>query len=274
MKGPDSKSTPTNSVIWPELWSAFATHRRQVFEILRTVSPTPTASLCVWGAGRTTDLDLIGLLDHYADITLVDLDPELTQRAMHQRGFTDHPRVTVKQNFDLTGIAHLWSQLETSPSKEKLDELILSAQKAKLDLPQFDVVASTCLLSQIIQNASVAIPTNDANLGSVVRALREQHLRLILDHTKPGGCGMLITDLTSSVAMPALLEEEVDLNQMMQETVNGNHFHGLNPQLLINSTTQPGIADKLANSSVSKPWIWNAHSRRYLCLAFLFKRKP
>ena len=123
MDGPDTSSNQTNSVIWPELWSAFAPHRGRILEILQSVSRNPNSTLCVWGAGRTTDLDLISLLRHYAKIELVDLNPSQTQQALVQRGFDEHSNVTVAPQTDLAGINDQLDGLKDSPTEATLKSI-------------------------------------------------------------------------------------------------------------------------------------------------------
>ena len=73
MTGPLRSADKDNSAIWPELWAAGQTHRDHIAQLLQHVAPRPGGSLCIWGSGRTTDLDLIGLKKHYAEIDLVDI---------------------------------------------------------------------------------------------------------------------------------------------------------------------------------------------------------
>ena len=93
MNRPKPSANKDNSVIWPELWSAFESHRHKICQLLTNLSKGPDSRLCVLGSGRTTDLDLIELLKYFSTIDLVDLDPNLTTEALVQRGFDQHPAV-------------------------------------------------------------------------------------------------------------------------------------------------------------------------------------
>ena len=207
MNGPNSSSNESNSPIWPELWSAFETQRTKVRDILQAVSRNPSNTLSVWGAGRTTDLDLISLRRHYAKIELIDLDTALTEQALIQRGFDEQSNVTIAPATDVTGLDGHWKSFEDNPTETNLKAILQAIQKATLDLGRYDVVVSTCLLSQILKKVSrtlneSGLPSNviNENLPRVIRAIREKHLELIVEHTLPGGAAVLVTDLTSSEA--------------------------------------------------------------------------
>ena len=276
MSGPSPMANKGNSVIWPELWSAFAPHRKKICAVLRSLSRGPESRLCVWGAGRTTDLDLMELVKHFSTIDLVDLNPTLTRDALVQRGFDEHPNVNAIGGMDVTGLASHWNRFRSAPSERGLQEIIDACLDANLNLGQYDVIASTCLLSQVFRNARECIMTSGLSPSTiheyfpkVIRAIREQHLELILNHTVRGGSSALISDLTSAEALPEMLEPNADLNQLvLTDVAGGNHFHGLNPLLISESTRRPRVAAKLARVQPSMPWIWNTIERQYLCMAF------
>ena len=281
MSGPAPTANQDNSVIWPELWSAFAAHRNKILELLCNLSRGPGSRLCVWGAGRTTDLDLIELVKHFSTIDLVDLHPTLTRDALLQRGFDEHPRVKAIGGMDLSGLGSHWNQFQSSPSESGLQAIIESCLSVKLDLGHYDVVASTCLLSQVLRNSRECIEASglppavaDEYFPKIIKAIRERHIELILDHTVSGGSAVLISDLTSAEALPGMLAPNADLNRLVSTDVaQGNHFHGLNPVLISESFQQPRIAAKLAQVQVSAPWIWNSIESQYLCIAFRLERK-
>jgi hypothetical protein len=252
-----------------------------VFDILRSVSPNRKSTLSVWGAGRTTDLELISLLRHYGKIELVELNASLTRRAMVQRGFDEHSNVTVAPATDLAGLEGHWESFMEKPDEAKLDAIIESTRSTSLDLGRYDVVVSTCLLSQVLRKVSDCLAasglpeaTVSDYLPRIVRAIREKHLDLMLEHTLPGGAAVLVTDLTSSEALPEMLKEGADLQQLFAtKVIQGNHFHGMNPQLILESARQEPVSAKLKSVQVTSPWVWNAIEMQYLCVAFQFRRK-
>lgn len=280
VSGPLPSANENNSVIWPELWSAFSNHREKIRELLGSVTRKPQGSLCVWGAGRTTDLDLIDLLHDYQKIDLVDLNASLTRQALVQRGFTEHPQVNVLPAMDLSGLNEHWDRIAPLPAAEKLREITRICSAFRLDLGRYDVVASTCLLSQILRlsggylNLATASQADTPALFAAIKKIREKHLELMLDHTGPGGTALLITDLTSREALPEILDPAADLNQLVKTRVmEGNHFHGLNPKSIVDFSGNPKIARKLRDVNVSSPWVWDSIEMQYLCLAFRFRKR-
>lgn len=279
MKAPDPSATKNNSVIWPELWSAFSAHRQEITKLLTSIAPRRNGSLAVWGAGRTTDLDLISLQQQYATIDLLDLEPSITREAMTQRGFDDQHNVTVQQAMDLSGLNEHWDQFRPRPSESSLEKIREACGNVELQLGQYDVVASTCLLSQILRQwydcmKESGISLADESLYGTLRTIRERHIELLLEHTAPGGTALLISDMTTSEALPAMLQGNADLSELVKnDVVRGNHLHGLNPQMIAEFARTPKITSMLRGFQVSAPWVWNSIEMQYLCLAFKFDKK-
>lgn len=281
MNEPAPTANQQNSTIWPELWTAFAPHRSRICRTLCSLSRGPESRLCIWGSGRTTDLDLIELVKHFSQIDLVDLHPTVTNEALIQRGFAQHPRVTAISGIDVAGLSNHWKEFKKSPCEFNLQAIINSCRDATISLGQYDVVASTCLLSQVLRNAYECVETSGLShsliqeyFPKILKSIREKHLELILEHTVSGGSSVLITDLTSAEALPQLLKPNADLNRLIStDVVKGNHFHGLNPRSISESIEQQVGSEKLAQVQISSPWVWNAIENQYLCLAYRLDRK-
>ena len=281
MSEPAPTANHRNSIIWPELWSAFSPHRSRICRTLCSLSRGPESRLCIWGSGRTTDLDLIELVKHFSQIDLVDLHPTVTKEALIQRGFAQHPKVTAISGIDVAGLSNHWDKFKKLPCELNLQAVINSCRDATIGLGQYDVVASTCLLSQVLRNAYECVEGSglphsltQEYFPKIFKSIREKHLELILEHTACGGSSVLITDLTSAEALPQMLEPNADLNRLIStDVVEGNHFHGLNPRLISESIRNQVIAEKLSQVQISSPWVWNAIENQYLCLAYRLNRK-
>ena len=63
---------------------------------------------------------------------------------------------------------------------------------------RFDRVASTCLLTQILETAAHSLGKGHHQLADVEAALRAGHLRLMARLAAPGGEGVLVTEVVSS----------------------------------------------------------------------------
>jgi hypothetical protein len=62
------------------------------------------------------------------------------------------------------------------------------------DAGTFDIVASTCILTQLIDAVYMSLPTGDLRSVELLMAVRNRHLEMILELLNPGGVGVLVTD--------------------------------------------------------------------------------
>lgn len=200
-------------------WITFSDHRAKVTNLLVNSSNRPHSRLCVLGAGNANDLDLPALLQAHREVHLVDLDPEALAQAAQRQHVAQHPALHVSGGLDLTAMLdtiQTWSP-STIIRPETLQALA-EAPAARVPLalqPPFDLVASTCLLSQLIGNAFHALGERHPQFLAVVQAIRAGHLRLLTSLAAPGGLAILITDLASSntFAPLAFLPESVCVRQ-------------------------------------------------------------
>lgn len=257
-------------------WTNCASHREQLRKILVQVGGNRRGELCVWGAGPCNDLELDTLCRYYRHITLVDMDSATLNAALQVRQLDQSDQITAVGGTDLSGIHSLVDQYRHRPEKGLLHRIQQTASQHQLDLPdQFDVLISTCLLSQIFIHLVRVLEDQAREMVETLQIVRRRHLELMLEHTRPGGAAILVTDVTSSDALPELLVPDPDLDQLLRDTIcQGNHFHGLNP-LSIDQTirSEPSLSSQIDSFQVSRPWIWNATARTYCCLAFLMNKK-
>ncbi len=181
---------------------------------------------------------------------------------------------------DLTGLTPAWQRFQKSSNLDDLDSIVETSRQTSLNLGTYSVVASTCVLSQILRHATTMIVNStsdqaqaDRVLPKILRALREQHLRLLLDHVQPGGFAILITDLTSSAALPELVDRNADLKELMKSVVTGNHFHGLNPMGIAKTLKQPPLTEYVEDVRMTAPWLWDSIEMQYLCMGFQIRKK-
>lgn len=185
--------------------SLYLAHRHMVTEVIVGSSQVERSRLCVLGAGNANDLDLPVLVKAFGQIHLVDLDSEALSEFSSR-----HPEldglVTLHGGTDLSGIAARLDALSRPLLDRSVGLLIDSARRVsppRIGEP-FDVVASTCLLTQLLNSAAVALGGHSVCLSEVFEAIRIGHLRLLADLTAPGGAGLLVTDLASSDDTPAI----------------------------------------------------------------------
>jgi len=109
-------------------------------------------------------------------VHLVDLDAEALAQAAARQGVSGHPGLTLFGGVDLTGmldcVAHWSPQTHISPADlQALAEW--PALRVRLALPgPYDVVASTCLLSQLIANVFPPLGDAHSQFRRVAAAIR------------------------------------------------------------------------------------------------------
>jgi len=251
-------------------WNCFANHRRHVTEMLVAANQSDHGTLCVLGAGNCNDLDLPTLTNAFSHVHLVDLDEHSLQAGIASQDHSKIRQVTTHGGIELTGtydIVHDWSA-EQPPSPADVQACLDSVAchpTPSLSQP-FDVVASVCLLTQLIDSMSISLGGNHARFLEVVTAIRCRHLRLLFELSRPGGTVLLITDFVSSVTCPALATTtECDLPGLAAELLETcNFFTGVNPAVLHELfQSDPVIAPQVSQLRVTRPWLWNFGPRTY-----------
>jgi hypothetical protein len=259
-------------------WAGFSGHRAQVSKLLGAGSKGDLSRLCVLGAGNTNDLDLPSLLEAHREVHLVDLDPLALEAGAFRQGKAHEPRLHLHGGLDVTAMVDAFARW--SP----LDPVSVADLEAMVDWPRrrlpmtlpglFDVVGSTCLLSQIVGNAFVALDENHPQLDDAVGAIRLGHLRLLAELARPGGRVVLISDVVNSERVPELLNlAESDLPGFLKErSEKGGTIRGMNPFKIMNVFRRdPVLASKIAGIEVISPWRWKLHQRVYLVWAAVWR---
>jgi hypothetical protein len=152
------------------------------------------------------------------------------------------------------------------------------ASRTAMALPGgFDRVASTCLLSQILETAAYSLGRDHYQLADAQAALRAGHLRLMARLAAPGGEAVLVTDVVSSqifAELPNLSAKEL-AGLMPGLRCKGDHFRGVHPgQLLAALRADPSIRPLVASVAPLMPWRWRLHDETYLVGAMAFRLAP
>lgn len=240
-------------------WDQFDAHRTRVTQLLidaansasvatgsdgQSLRNTHTpATLCVLGAGNCNDLNLPRLSEVFEQVILIDIDGEAMQSGLDRQGRPEHIK-TVRA--DVT--------------------------QDDISLQQFDVVASTCLLTQLFVDIDPSQPNSETAFAQV----RLQHIQKLLQLTKPLGTGILVTDVVSSDTVPDLAKLSTEqlqarLPQLIQQR---NFFTGTNPAVIHHLlTADPTIAPQCEKVQPIAPWLWNPGPRTYACYGMQFVRR-
>lgn len=261
-------------------WAAFAEHRRRVTGLLAAGARPGGSRLCVLGAGNANDLELPALLAAHRAVHLVDLDADALAQGAAGQGVAGHPGLRLHGGVDATatlGVLAGWSPL-SAPSPADLAALAAwPAARVAAALPGgFDRVASTCLLSQILETAAHALGRRHRHLAAVEAALVAGHLRLLARLAAPGGEVLLVAEVVSSDTLPALPAlPPGDLAGLLPTLARaGNHFRGVHPRQLLAALRGDPAVGPLAAASPLAPWRWRLHDRTYLVSGVSFRPGP
>jgi hypothetical protein len=263
-----------------EHWDAFAPHRRRVSALLGAdaAHDWPHTRLCVLGAGNGNDLDLPALLAAHREVHLVDLDPVALAGGAARQAVAGYQALRLHGGVDLTGMLDAIAAWTPHTSIGPADLAALGewpAGRVGPTLPgPFDVVASTCLLSQLIGTAFKALGPGHPSFGAVLRAVRAGHLRLLARLAGPGGVAVLITDVVSTDTFPALasVPESALPGLLPKLRLEGNYIHGVHPADLLSALrTDPVLSAEVRALEPAEPWRWRLHERGYLVWALRYR---
>ena len=264
-----------------DCWDLFAPHRWQVTRRLVGCCRTPTDRLCVLGAGNCNDLELDRLTAAFQELHLVDLDSAALAGGIARQQFRGRGTVHLHGGIDVTGVAHClanWTP-ERPPSGTEFEDCLRLADDSLVGLPAspFNVVASVCLLTQLIDALSLTLGASHPRFFDLVSAVRRRHLRLLVELLAPGGRAILVTDVVSSDTCPTLSDiPPGDLAKSLTELINQrNFFTGVNPAVLRSIfATEPMISPQVEDVQVTAPWLWHFKLRVYAVCAIVVRVAP
>lgn len=246
-------------------WRLYRSHREAVAD--RICQPPQPASvrLCILGAGNCNDLNLARFTGRFSQVHLVDLDRQAMAKGVQRQSPPAPDSISLHGGVDLTGILKTLASWERyRPGRESIAHCIREA-RAFAGLPflgRFEVAASMCLLSQIIDSI-VSVTGPKALPLELVEALRQRHLRLLAELLAPGGVGYLVTDfaLERGGARPA---RETSA-EPQSAGAPGESFLGVNPQELRASVSNDAVLrNQVRHARVSPSWLWRQNPRRTL----------
>jgi hypothetical protein len=261
-----------------ERWDVMAPHRTRVTRLVDEACAESGRSLCVLGAGNANDVDLAALAGKFGHIVLVDLDEAALDRVVERLSPQQAARVESRGGIDLTGLLatlEAWRN-GSQPSLDAVREAIERAQATSPpDVGEFDVVASTCVLTQLVDTVCMALAADHPLRNELILAVRNRHLEMILECLRPGGVGVLVTDFVSTETAPELARiQESMLPQAAKRWIEqGNFFTGTNPKAIRdyyrNSVHSPLIEDV----HVIEPWRWDIGPKQFAVAAVTLRRK-
>ena len=256
--------------------SAMSGHRARVTQLIRESCPDGPASLCVLGAGNGNDIELPELVRCFERITLVDLDEEsLSHAVSNLEGVS--ASVNLHGGVDVTGLLETFSSWNgrTVSERDAVAAIEIAQGASAPDIGKFDVVASTCLLTQLIDSICMAMPAGHPRFLELLLAVRNRHLEMIAELLNPNGIGILVSDFVSSKTAPelaAMSDSEVP-DAAMHWIKNQNFFTGVNPFMLRSHyQTDLAIAALVEFKKMTRPWKWNIGMKQFAVCALSVQR--
>jgi hypothetical protein len=236
-------------------------------------------TLCVLGPGNGNDIELAKLARDFERIALVDLDESALARAVSRLNEVECRRVERHSPIDLSGtlpVLESWVR-RRNPTDADISAVMRSVGVApRPDVGSFDVVASTCMLTQLIDSVYMALTTEHPRCIELVLAVRNRHLEIILELLNPGGIGVLATDFVATETAPELAQlDELLLPQAAVKWIEErNFFTGANPFAIrdyYNRSREPGPC--AVEAQVKGPWQWDIGAKQLAVCAVTFRRR-
>jgi hypothetical protein len=255
-------------------WELYAAHRARltdaIVESARLAAggaPKRLPRLALLGAGNCNDVDLPRLADAFAEIHLVDVDGAALARAVARQPEPVRPRLR-RHAVDLSGLPARrlgrWKRVAPQPAEiEAAAGAALDSILTKLGGP-FDVVASTCVLTQMSFALREALGDRHPALEAARFALMRTHLSTLVGLAAPGGAALFVTDVVSSTSYA--LGEPGDgrsTTDLLRDVVSsGAAYFTANPELAA------GLLAEVATPELLEPWLWTGPlERTYLVYA-------
>ena len=256
-------------------WARWAPHRDRVMALLE--GPTYTRSLGILGAGQLNDVRLDVLLRRCGTVTLVDVDADTVRSAVIRHGLVESRACRVHSPVDLGGIL---DQLPFGPAAGGMaaQPLVatLASHHCEVRGQPFDLTASLGVLTQLHQSVVDSSLRRD-DVARVCIAVRDKHLRDLVQLTRPGGIMVLVTDVVSTATTPDLPGiPPVDLERRMAELVaTRNFFTGTNPYRIVGLLEEDDrFRELVANVRLVDPWLWAVtEDQQYLTCAIVAERR-
>jgi SAM-dependent methyltransferase len=237
-------------------WELFRSHREHIERLVlqqlperhRLLLDSPRRRMCALGAGNCNDLDLRFLCQQLDELHLLDIDSTSLESAARRQKVSDAPNLFRHAPIDLTA-PDKWTD----------------------EIGRFDVVLSSCVLSQLIAGVRDRLGAEHRCFPAERQATIEHHLQLMLRLLAPGGIAILITDVVSSDTFPRLRQiPSDDLPGVMRELIaDDKTFRGLDP------ATIGATLDQLGNRSKRcwiAPWLWHLSAlRSYMVYALILR---
>jgi hypothetical protein len=253
-------------------WASFTPHRDRITGLLRAVQRAE--GLCVLGAGNGDDLDLPALVREFGEVHLVDLDGAALARAHARVPAPLAGRVILHRNVDLTGLldsVERWGEDDQLLAHQA--ERAAAAVAARLGRT-FDVVLSSCVLSQLCTPFTRALARKAPEWKALMTVVGRTHLELVARLTRSGGSGIVLGDSyygpAGSAPPPAPTWETLDAGA--RRALRDGIMRLRDPDFLAELVAGPPVRALMSSARLSEPWLWQVERAIMLVYALIFER--
>ena len=259
----------------------YGQHRQKTMELISMaageLSGHAERTVSVLGAGNCMDLDLPQLTTMFDNVNLLDIDREALKLGVNAAKGLSNARLKIIAPVDLA-LPLATTTASTLSDTAAITQFCqaLAAPLAVMPVEAADVVVSTCVLSQMLSAMTHLVTDKHPQFLLLIQAVRRGHLMRMLQLLKPGGRGILISDLVSSETTPQLTStNEASLPKLLaQALATGNFFSGLHPGVMLQDLgAAPGIASFVDSPIMTAPWRWQMGPRTYAVYAITFRKR-
>ena len=252
-------------------------HRERVMAAIRRARGEASRSLCVLGPGNGNDIELGELARKFERVALVDLDPQAVERAVSRLSAEEAARVERYCPVELTDVLPELESLRTR--KQRTDADVSAVKRAILAAPRptvgsFDVIASTCILTQLIDAVYMSLPRSHPRLSELLMAVRDRHLHMVLEMLNPGGVGVLVTDFFDAGTKELAPLGALSIASTQMAMRQHEYFAGTDPfeiRGFYQRLCEPGPT--AADISIDGPWRWEVGGKVLGVCAVSFRRQ-
>ena len=247
-------------------------------ELLERARGESGKTLCVLGPGNGNDIELGKLARDFEKVALVDLDEEAVGRAVSRLSADEAQRIERHCPVELSGVLRVlesWRAL-----RRRTDEEITAVKRevmaaSRSEIGSFDVVVSTCILTQLIDAVYMSLPAKHPRRDELLLAVRDRHLEMVLEMLNPGGVGVLVTDFVVVGATQELAPlADLALSSSTQIGMKRSEFFtGTDPfeiRDFYKGLCGPGPT--AADVAIEGPWRWEVGGRVLGVCAVRFRR--
>jgi hypothetical protein len=264
-------------------WFAeYREHREATTRLIVNGVPEGSAQrLLVLGAGNGNDLDVAALARHFSEIHLVDIDAEAIAGARARQEPDVQRRIVLHAPVDLTGFLHkleAWSRMEVT-EQDMLAHASVTAKALAAELGTFDLVVSTCVITQMQLSVLRALGDEHRLFDAVRHTLALTHLHTLFELTAPGGRALLVTDVLANENYRHLDSLGPDTNwlKILFDVIAAERvIYIARPGLFhLLARQDPHLGQHAKLSPPLAAWLWrNGPETRFLVYAMELRRNP